>query len=120
LKKFKSKPINQQDHSKEATLVQRYEQIITKLNDSYVQRARKNWVKDGDHITSYFHRSIAKRRRRNTIVSIKDEQNVIHFMPDKIATIFVSYFRSIFQSNMSSNASCSSNPLLFDTSQPIP
>jgi hypothetical protein len=92
-------------------------QTITKVNDSYVQRAKKNWVKYGNRNTAYFHRSIAKRRR-NTIVSIKDEQNVIHFMPHKIATVLVSYFRSIFQSNVSNNASSSSNPLRFDTSQP--
>jgi hypothetical protein len=110
----------QQDHAKEGELMQRYEQTITKLNDSYVQRAKKNWVKDGDRNTAYFHRSIAKRRRRNTIVSIKDEQNAMHFMPDQIAKVFSTYFRSIFQSQRATNASSSSDPFLYNISQPIP
>jgi phage host-nuclease inhibitor protein Gam len=96
IEQIQKKPLLQQDHAKEGELMQRYEQTITKLNDSYVQRAKKNWVKDGDRNTAYFHRSIAKRRRRNTIVSIKDEQNVMHFMPDQIAKVFATYFRSIF------------------------
>jgi phage host-nuclease inhibitor protein Gam len=76
IKQIQKQPIDQQDHAREAAMVQRYVQTITKVNDSYVQRAKKNWVKDGNRNTAYFHRSIAKRRRRNTIVSIKDEQNV--------------------------------------------
>jgi peptidoglycan hydrolase CwlO-like protein len=63
---IQKQPINQQDHFKEGALMQRYELTITKLNDCYVQRAKKNWVKDGDRNTAYFHRSIAKRRKRNT------------------------------------------------------
>jgi hypothetical protein len=108
-----------QDHAKEGELMQRYEQTITKLNDSYVQRAKKIWVKDGDRNTAYFHRSIAKRRR-NTIVSIKDEQNAMHFMPDQIAKVFATYFRSIFHSQRARNASSSSDPFLYNISQPMP
>lgn len=72
IKEIQSKPINQQDHATEAALVERYEQTMTKLTDSYMQRAKKQWIKDGDRNTSFFHRAIVKRRRKNTIVSIKD------------------------------------------------
>jgi hypothetical protein len=85
--------------------VQRYEQTVTKLNDSYLQRAKKNWAKDGDRNTAYFHRSIAKRGRKNSIFSIKDEQNLTHFMPDKIAEVFISYFKSIFTTSKPGSSS---------------
>jgi hypothetical protein len=49
-----------------------------------VQSAKKNWIKDGDRNTSYFHKVITKRRR-NTIVSVKDENDVTQFMHDKIS-----------------------------------
>jgi hypothetical protein len=68
-----------------------------------MQRAKKQWVKDGDRNTSFFHRAIIKRRRKNTIVSIKDENNVLQYMPDRISTTFVNYFRSIFASTQTSN-----------------
>jgi hypothetical protein len=62
-----------------------------------MQRAKKQWIKDGDRNTTFFHRAIIKRRR-NTIVSVKDENNILQFMPDKISNTFVNYFRSIFAS----------------------
>ena len=33
-------------------------------------------------------------------MSIKDENDLMHFMLDKIAMTFVSYFRSLFQSSV--------------------
>jgi hypothetical protein len=91
-------PIHKQDFSKEQHLVTRYEQTTTKLNDFYVQRAKKSWAIDGDRNTAFFHRAVARRKRRNYIVSVTDEHNVTHFMPDQIANTFVLYFRSIFAS----------------------
>jgi hypothetical protein len=87
----------------EASLVTRYEQTMTKLTDSYMQRAKKQWIKDGDRNTSFFHRAIVERRRRNAIVSVKDENNVLQFMPDRISNVFVNYVRSIFTSTQTNN-----------------
>jgi hypothetical protein len=98
IKQIQQKPLNEQDHNMEAMLVTRYEQTITKLTDSYMQRAKKQWIKDGDRNTTFFHRAIEKRRRRNTIVSVKDENNVIQYMPERISNTFGNYFRSIFDS----------------------
>jgi hypothetical protein len=70
---------------------------MTKLTDSYQQRAaKKQWIKDGDRNTSFFHH--VKRRRKNVIVFVQDENNVMQFMPDRISNTFVNYFRSIFAS----------------------
>jgi hypothetical protein len=55
IEKIQLLPLDQQDHAKEASLVQRYEQTVTKLNDSYLQRAKKNWAKDGNRNTAFFH-----------------------------------------------------------------
>lgn len=103
IRQIQVQPLQSQDHSLEASLVTRYEQTMTKLTDSYVQRAKKQWVKDGDRNTSFFHHAIVKRRRRNAIVSIKDENNVMQFMPDQISNTFVNYFRSIFVSPNANN-----------------
>jgi hypothetical protein len=94
-----SKPLQQLDGSKEAQLVTRYEQTLTKLNDFYVQRAKKNWAKDGDRNIAFFNRAVANRRRQNSIMSIQDLNNITRFMPDRIAHTFVTYFRSIFASS---------------------
>jgi hypothetical protein len=98
IKQIQIQPLALQDHTLEASLVARYEQTMTKLTDSYMQRAKKQWIKDGDRNTSFFHNAIAKRKRRNTIVSVKDENGVMQYMPDGISNTFVNYFRSIFAS----------------------
>jgi hypothetical protein len=103
IKQLQSKPLEKQDHTKEAMLVTRYEQTMTKLTESYMQRAKKHWIKDGDMNTTFFHRAIAKRRRRNTIVSVKDENDVLQFMPERISNTFVNYLRSIFGSTQTNN-----------------
>jgi hypothetical protein len=103
IKQIQMQPVENQNHSLEASLVTRYEQTLTKLTDSYVQRAKKQWVKDGDRNTTFFHHAIVKRRRRNTIASIKDEYDVLQFTPDQISNTFVNYFRSIFASPNANN-----------------
>ena len=96
-------PTDKQDHGKEADLETRYEQTLTKLTDSYMQRAKKHWIKDGDRNTSFFHKAIIKRKKRNTIASIKDENDILQQMPEKISNTFVNYFRSIFASSNVNN-----------------
>jgi hypothetical protein len=41
IKTIQMQPADQQDHAKEASLSIRYEQPLTKLTDSYMQRAKK-------------------------------------------------------------------------------
>lgn len=99
IKQVQLQPMQNQDHALEALLVNKYEQSMTKLTDYYMQRAKKQWIKDGDRNTSYFHKAIIKRRRRNTIVSVKDENDILQYMPDQISNTFVNYFRHIFASS---------------------
>jgi hypothetical protein len=53
--------------------------------------------------TLFFHQAITKRRRRNTIVYVKDENDIVQFMPNKISNTFVNYFRNIFASQNSNH-----------------
>lgn len=103
IKNIQMKSPQDQDHAHEAALIQRYEQGMTKLTEFYTQRAKKQWARDGDRNTHYFHHAVLKRRRRNTIVSIKDEHNVLHFNSNAIANTFVNYFRYIFSSSNANN-----------------
>lgn len=99
IKQIQMKPPHQQDHVLEGSLTARYEQNLTKLNQYYKQRAKKGWAKGGDRNTNFFHKAVLKRKRRNTIFSIKDENDVTHFKPQQIANTFVSYFRYIFSTS---------------------
>ena len=93
------KPVHEQDHNLESSLVCRYEENLTKLTQYYSQRAKKYWAIMGDRNTKFFHHAVLKRRRKNQIVSIKDKNNITHFNPEKIAHTFVDYFKDIFGTN---------------------
>ena len=81
---------------------------------------KKLWVKDGDINTSFFHHAIFKSRRRNTIVSIKYENDIMQFMPDQISNTFVNYFRSILLLQMLIMACLFSEPNLPNKIRIIP
>ena len=55
IKQLQAQPVAAQDHTLESSLITRYEQNLTKLTDYYMQRAKKNWIKDGDRNTVFFH-----------------------------------------------------------------
>jgi hypothetical protein len=57
------KPLHEQDHTLETSLTTRYEHNLAKLNLFYKQRVKKNWAKDGDRNTCFFHQAILKRRK---------------------------------------------------------
>jgi hypothetical protein len=65
--------VHTHDHSLEAKLIAQYEETMTKLTKCYMQRAKKHWATQGDRNTSFFHHAVLKRKRRNRIVSIKDD-----------------------------------------------
>ena len=99
-----------------------YEKNMTKLIEFYSQRAKKHWARDGDRNTTFFHQAVLKRRRWNTILSIKDENNVTHFKPESIAQTFVNYFRHIFSSQNTNNGKpyLGTQPLQMDQDYIIP
>ena len=91
-------PLDHQSQDLEQSLTARYEFTLHQLNQYYSQRGKKNWVTKGDRNTKFFHQAVLKRRKRNTICSVKDENNVLHYKPTAIMQTFVNYFRFIFSS----------------------
>ncbi|GAU28869.1 hypothetical protein TSUD_293210 [Trifolium subterraneum] len=63
------------------------------------QRSRAMWLKHGDKNTSYFHQKAnqRRRRRRNKIDHICDNDGVPHYEPTKIEEIMVNHFKTLFE-----------------------
>lgn len=70
----------------------------TRLTHYYKQRAKKHWATQGDRNTRCFHVSVLKKRRKNRIVSITNDQGQTTLDPEEIADCFITYFKSIFSS----------------------
>ncbi|KAL2235455.1 UNVERIFIED_CONTAM: hypothetical protein Sindi_1277700 [Sesamum indicum] len=59
------------------------------------QRAKMQWMKDGDQCSRVFFRKIAQRRVMRRILQINDENGTTHTDQGEVAHEFVSYFQNL-------------------------
>jgi hypothetical protein len=67
------------------------------------QRAKTDWLKQGDRNSKFFHACINQRRRANGIHSIADELGRVFSNPKGVENAFLSYFQGLFSSSNPSN-----------------
>ncbi|KAL2235629.1 UNVERIFIED_CONTAM: hypothetical protein Sindi_1295100 [Sesamum indicum] len=73
----------------EAQHFAKFEQIMLQ------QRAKMQWMKDGDQCSRVFFRKIAQRRVMRRILQINDENGTTHSDQEEIAHEFVSYYQNL-------------------------
>ncbi|KAL2893980.1 LINE-1 retrotransposable element ORF2 protein [Bienertia sinuspersici] len=64
------------------------------------QKAKIEWVREGDENSALFHSSIRKRRIQNTVYTIKDKAGVFHDTPDGVQEAFLDYYQELLGSNI--------------------
>jgi hypothetical protein len=62
------------------------------------QRAKINWLVNGDRNSKYFHACANQRRKANTIKKIRDESGCIWETQTEIGGAFETYFKVLFSS----------------------
>ncbi|GMI89666.1 hypothetical protein HRI_002635900 [Hibiscus trionum] len=62
------------------------------------QRARSNWMKNGDRNTTFFHRSATSRKRKNRITSLLDDTETRRDSDHEMAEVARGYFHNLFSS----------------------
>ncbi|XP_038974801.1 uncharacterized protein LOC120106025 [Phoenix dactylifera] len=73
--------------------IEESEEAIT-AGDFWRQKARVQWIMEGDRNTRYFHQATVIRRNQNRIRFIRDEKGQQSEEPEVIQRILVSFFRS--------------------------
>ncbi|KAI5343912.1 hypothetical protein L3X38_011788 [Prunus dulcis] len=63
------------------------------------QRSRVNWLRYGDHNTSFFHKQATSRRKTNALVGILDVHHRWQQDNDQIGGVFVEFFTGLFKSD---------------------
>ena len=61
------------------------------------QRSRALWLKDGDQNTKYFHSRATNRKRRNSLVVLRDDTGELITDLHEIGNRFVRYYEDLFQ-----------------------
>ena len=62
----------------------------------WMQRARANWLKKGDRNTSFFHNYATKRRKKNTIKGLIDQNGELQEDVGVMCNIVHNYFENLF------------------------
>lgn len=63
-----------------------------------MQRSKATWIKLGDENTKYFHSVIKQKKLLQAVTQIQDEDQQTHTDPEKIAEIFVQYYKQLLGS----------------------
>jgi hypothetical protein len=63
------------------------------------QRARANWLKSGDHNTSFFHAHASERRRVNKIKKLRREGGGVVEREEELGPFITNFYKSLFLSS---------------------
>ncbi|KAL1185194.1 hypothetical protein V6Z11_A01G098600 [Gossypium hirsutum] len=66
----------------------------------WAQRARNQWLREGDRNTRYFHVRATGRKEKNSIDKLKDMQGMWHEDKNEICHIIWSYFHDLFKTSI--------------------
>ncbi|GMI87830.1 hypothetical protein like AT1G43760 [Hibiscus trionum] len=71
---------------------------IDKSELYWEQRARANWLRNGDKNTTFFHRHASQRKRLNRISTLVNDHGVHCSSPESLESTAREYFQSLFTS----------------------
>jgi hypothetical protein len=72
------------------------EDVLSRQEAFWQEKARLNWQLEGDKNTKYFHMKANLRRKRNRIDSIRDPQGNVQHEEEKIEQVFLEHFQNLF------------------------
>lgn len=93
---LQSKPPHMRNKSEEEQLQEQYNCCLLQINAYWRQRSRLRWTVEGDLNTSFFHATVASRRRRNTIHMLQLDDGTWTIDAVKIRKAFVTHFRNLY------------------------
>ncbi|GJV35748.1 RNA-directed DNA polymerase, eukaryota, reverse transcriptase zinc-binding domain protein [Tanacetum coccineum] len=73
------------------SVLKEYQQANEEEYSLLCQKAKVEWLKDGDRNTAYFHKTIKERTHRGIIMSIRNEER-IRFVNEDVANQIVKHF----------------------------
>lgn len=73
--------------------------LMDQEDPQWKQRAKHNWFRDDDRNTKCFHVCASQRTKKNQILSITDENNILHIEDSDIVGSFHNFFVQLYSSS---------------------
>lgn len=80
----------------ESKLRKELEDVLYQEELLWYQKAKAEWIKDGDRNTSFFHLSTVVKQWKNKISAIKDERGVWIHDKEEVKHFIMQYFKDLF------------------------
>lgn len=80
-------------------LWQEYNMPVTHEESYWFQQARTNWVSLGDLNTRFFHQSSLKRRRKNRIMALQNEEGQWIYENDLLQQHIIDFYSNLYSSS---------------------
>ncbi|KAJ0052838.1 hypothetical protein Pint_03233 [Pistacia integerrima] len=81
-------------------LKQEIDGLLEEDDIKWKQRAKQQWLKDGDRNTKFFHLCANQRRKSNVIKQISSDDGRFANKPEEVSNLFQLFFQSLFSSSM--------------------
>ncbi|XP_059429232.1 uncharacterized protein LOC132163048 [Corylus avellana] len=94
LEELQTKP-REPNHQAEEEIKAELHGLLEQEDLKWRQRAKVEWLKNGDWNTKYFHACAKQRMRRNQVTSIKDALDRVCDSPAAVGDAFVSFFKTL-------------------------
>jgi hypothetical protein len=78
--------------------------LLEQEESKWKQRAKEEWLRNGDRNTKYFHACANQRKRRNTITAIQDVDGQEFTSLEGIERAFINYYQKLFTSEANPQA----------------
>ena len=100
LERLRRGPMTDANIESQKEIMVRLELMLEQEEIHWLQRARANWLKQGDRNPSYFHNFATKRRKKNTIKGLVDHNGMMQKDGEVMCNIVQDYFENLFTSEV--------------------
>ncbi|KAL4581753.1 hypothetical protein LXL04_006281 [Taraxacum kok-saghyz] len=107
-------PDNEELSFEHATYLDEFIKALSEEESLFRQKAKLNWLKDGDRNTKYYHKVIKEKQNRNRLKSITDGEWIVHGA-DKVTEVALDYFSDFLGKSRDMEPISSPNDLFTNT-----
>ncbi|XP_071723887.1 uncharacterized protein [Rutidosis leptorrhynchoides] len=93
-------PFNRELQDEERAVGMKFKELLQLECEFYRQKARIDWLNEGDDNTQFFHNSVKKRQSKNAITRLTLSSGVITTDPERISAAMIEFYSTLLGTSM--------------------